>query len=79
MMNLNSSNLGHPRTAWSIEAAMWRSIESKACIGRAEVETASGKHLLTVIHQRNAPSAFRFYAGGSNVTDKVLKALRSQI
>lgn len=56
---------------------MWRAIESKACIGRAEVETASGKHLLTVIHQRNKPGAFRFYAGGKNVTDKVLKALRA--
>lgn len=77
-MNLNVSNLSHPRTAWSLEAAMFRAIESKAPIGRAEVETASGKHLMTVIHRRNTPSAFRFYACGTDVTDKVLKALRSQ-
>lgn len=76
-MNLNESSLRHPRTLWSIEAAMWRAIEHKACIGRAEVCSASGKNLVTVIHQRGTVGAFRFYIGEENVTGQMLSFLRS--
>lgn len=76
-MNLNESSLRHPRTQWAIEAAMWRAVEHKACIGRAEVMSASGKSLVTVIHQRGLVGAFRFYIGDNNVTDQMLDFLRS--
>lgn len=79
-MNLNRTNLSHPRTAWSIEAAMWRAVERSRgrLVGFSVVETAEGKELLKVFHHRGKPGAFVFYADDFNVTDKVLKALRVQ-
>lgn len=81
-MNLNTSNLSHPRIQWSIEAAMWRAIElSRNCpFGHAgaTVECANGKALLTVVHGRGVVGAFRFFSEpyGHDVTQQVLKSLR---
>ncbi len=81
-MNLNTSNLSHPRTAWSFEAAMWRAIEeSRGCSlgkGIADVNSASGKLLFIVIHDRHDTPGFSFWRKGVDVTAQVIKALREQ-
>ena len=81
-MNLNTSNLGHPRTAWSVEAAMWRAVEeSRKCVfgkGITEVNSASGKLLFSVIHDRHDTPGFSFWRKGVDVTAQVIKALREQ-
>ncbi len=81
-MNLNTSNLSHPRTAWSVEAAMWRAIEeSRECsmgVGITAVDSASGKLLFSVIHDRHDTPGFSFWRKGVDVTAQVIKALREQ-
>ncbi len=81
-MNLNTSNLSHPRTAWSVEAAMWRAIEeSRECsmgVGITAVDSASGKLLFSVIHDRHHTPGFSFWRKGVDVTAQVIKALREQ-
>lgn len=81
-MNLNTSNLSHPRTAWSVEAAMWRAIEeSRKCqsgIGIEQVQSANSKPLFTVIHDRHDTPGFSFWRKGVDVTAQVIKALREQ-
>jgi hypothetical protein len=81
-MNLNTSNLSHPRTAWSVEAAMWRAIEeSRECsmgVGITAVDSTSGKLLFSVIHDRHDTPGFSFWRKGVDVTAQVIKALREQ-
>lgn len=81
-MNLNTSNLSHPRTAWSVEAAMWRAIEeSRECsmgVGIKGVHSASGKTLFSVIHTRHHTPGFSFWRKGVDVTAQVIKALRER-
>lgn len=81
-MNLNTSNLSHPRVSWEIEAAMWRAIEcsrDSLGVGIAAVTTASGKKLFSVIHDRKDVPAFSFWREGKEVTAQVVKALRDQV
>lgn len=77
-MNINA--LRHPRTLWSIEAAMWRAIElslsSPDMQGLAFVRSAKGQLIMTVLHWRDRPGAFRFYMDCTGVTDAVTKLLR---
>lgn len=79
-MNLNQSNLGHPRVQREIHAAMMRSVEASKGAGRfgsADIKNAAGKTIMQVIHWRGFPDAIQFLANGERVTDKVLKALRA--
>lgn len=81
-MNLNTSNLSHPRMAWEIEAAMWRAIESsrETGVGIEYASTAAGKPLIAVIHDRTAVPAFMFSSATypDDITPQVLKVLREQ-
>lgn len=82
MTALNRTSLSHPRTQWSIEAAMWRAIEhSSQSIGGhglARACSASGKQIVSVWHDRNEVPAFSFYRNGQDVTAAVVAALRAQ-
>lgn len=73
-MNLNASNLSHPRVQWELESAMWRAIE----YGAAIVCNAAGDEIVSVIHDRTAIPAFAFYRNCVDVTPAVLKVLRSR-
>lgn len=77
-MNLNNSNLSHPRMQWSLEAAMWRAAEFSRAngIGISSVQSAGGKHVVGVLHDRKAIPAFSFWRQGKNVTPQIVKALR---
>lgn len=84
-MNLNTSNLGHPKAQWSIEAALWQATELSRTngIGIAPVKSASGHTLFTVMHDRQDVPAFSFWqreGNGipSNITPQIIKALREQ-
>lgn len=84
-MNLNTSNLSHPRTQWNIEAALWQAAERSRAngIGIAPVKSASGQTLFTVMHDRQDVPAFSFWKREgrgipSNITPQIIKALREQ-
>lgn len=84
-MNLNTSNLSHPRTQWNIEAALWEAVERSRAngIGIAPVKSASGHTLFTVMHDRQDVPAFSFWQRQgeglpSNITPQIIKALRGQ-
>lgn len=84
-MNLNTSNLSHPRTQLNIEAALWQAAELSRAngIGIAPVKSASGQTLFTVMHDRQDVPAFSFWqrhGSGipSNITPQITKALREQ-
>lgn len=80
---MNCQALKHPRTQWSLEAAMWRAIEysnkSDNALGSAFVESAKGEVFMTVCHDREAIPAFSFYCNnGQNITAQVLAVLRGE-
>lgn len=81
---LNISNLSHPRTLWSIEAAMIQATQGsfKNKIGWAAVRNKHGKEILLVRHVRSPKgcSFFTFVDTKYNdVTQNVLKALRNSV
>lgn len=78
-MNLNTSNLSHPRIQWAIEAAMWRAIENsrERGVGVASVQSATDKHLVGVMHDRQAIPAFSFWRRGQDITDQIIPVLRT--
>lgn len=82
-MNLNTSNLSHPRMQWEIEAAMYRAIESsrETGVGIEYASTAAGKPLLSVIHVRGEAKAFMFATMPfqQDCTQQVLRVLREQV
>lgn len=82
-MNLNTSNLSHPRMQWSIESALWQATELSRAngIGIAPVNAASGQTLFTVMHDRQDVPAFSFWQCAdcgipSNITEQVVKTIR---
>ena len=80
---MNAQALKHPRTLWSLEAAMWRAIEysrkANNGFGSAFVKSATGKVLLTACHDRSAVPAFSFYLNnGQDITAQVLAVLRGE-
>jgi hypothetical protein len=84
-MNLDTSNLSHPRLSWSIEAALWQAIENSReyGIGITHVNSASGQTLFSVMHDRRDVPAFSFWQRAgcgipSNITPQIIKALREQ-
>lgn len=84
-MNLNTSNLSHPKIQWSIEAALWQATELSRAngIGIAPVKSAAGQTLFTVMHDRKDVPAFSFWQRNgagipSNITPQITKALREQ-
>lgn len=84
-MNLNTSNLSHPKMQWEIESALWLAAEKSRArgIGIARIYSSSGRHLFTVMHDRQDVPAFSFWlrqeAGlPSNITPQIIKALREQ-
>ncbi len=84
-MNLNTSNLSHPRMQWEIQAAMWRakdeSLLSDESTGGAYACNAAGKPVVYVFHDRTAVPAFAFYIEPycHNITTQVLKVLRASV
>lgn len=72
---INANALRHPRTQWEIEAAMWRAIE----YGSAIAISASGREIVSVIHDRDQVPAFSFWRNCQDVTAEFLKALRASI
>lgn len=85
-MSLNTSNLSHPKTQWSIEAALWQAIENSrhsGGIGISVVKSASGHTLFSVMHDRRDVPAFSFWQRAGcgipdNITPQIIKALRKQ-
>lgn len=84
-MNLNTSNLSHPRIQQTIKAALWQAAEKSLGhgIGIAMVKSASGQHLFTVMHDRQEVPAFSFWQRKGcgiprNITPQIVKALREQ-
>lgn len=82
--SLNISNLSHPRTLWSIHAAMMKAIQGshKNSIGWCAVENKHGKEILLVRHVRS-PKGISFLmfvdTKHNDITQHVLKALRNSI
>lgn len=73
-MNLiNANALRHPRTQWEIEAALWRAID----YGAAIAVSASGREIVSVIHDRQSVPAFSFWRAGQDVTAEFLPVLRA--
>lgn len=72
---INSCALRHPRTQWSIEAALWRATEHGAAIAC----NAQGGEIVSIIHDRTAIPAFIFYRDRKDVTGEFLKALRASV
>jgi hypothetical protein len=84
-VNLNTSNLSHPRMQWEIESALRQAAERSRAngIGIAPVKSASGQTLFTVMHDRQDVPAFSFWQRNdagipSNITLQITKALREQ-
>lgn len=72
---INQNALRHPRTAWSIEAALWRATEYGASIAC----NAQGGEIISIIHDRTSVPAFSFWRGCQDVTADFLKALRTSV
>lgn len=72
-MKLNANALRHPRCQWEIEAALWRAID----YGAAIAASASGREIVSVIHDRKSVPAFSFWRAGQDVTAEFLKVLRA--
>ena len=72
---INANALRNPRTAWSIEAALWRSIE----YGAATASNAAGGEIVTIVHDRTSIPAFSFWRGCQDVTEQFRKALRASV
>lgn len=72
---INANAIRHPRTAWSIEAAMWRAIDHGAAIAC----NAQGGEIASIIHDRTAIPAFSFYRDCRDVTTEFLKALLASV
>lgn len=72
---INQNALRHPRTQWSIEAALWRAIEHGAAIAC----NAQGGEIVSVIHDRTAIPAFSFYRDCQDITAEFLKAIRASV
>ena len=75
MINANANAIRNPRAAWSIEAALWRSIE----YGAATACNAAGGEIVTIVHGHTAVPAFSFWRGCQEVTAEFLKALRASV
>lgn len=77
---MNAQALKHPRTAWEIEAAMWRATEysREYGLGAARAVSARGETIAYVTHDRNAIPAFSFHRKGQNITAQVLAVLRGE-
>lgn len=77
---MNANALKHPRTQWEIEAAMLRAIEESRTFGRSvqKAESAGGKVLAYIKHDRYAVPAFSFYTqAGEDVSEQMRELLRS--
>jgi hypothetical protein len=80
---MNANALKPPRTAWTVEAALWRAIEDSRTsphgIGYSEACAASGSVIVSIRHDRKAVPAFSFWRGVEEVTDSFRKALRGSV
>lgn len=70
---INANALKHQRTEWEIEAAIWRAIEYGAAIAM----TATGREIVTAIHDRDSVPAFSFWRDGQDITGDFLKVIRA--
>ena len=72
---INANALRNPRTAWTVEAALWRAIE----YGAATASNAAGGEIVTIVHDRMAVPAFSFWRNTQDVTAEFLRALRASV
>lgn len=73
-MAINAASMRHPAVQRNIEAACWRAIE----YGAAIAVSASGKEIVTVIHERTEVPALSFWKGCQDVSGEVRAILRAQ-
>jgi hypothetical protein len=72
MTTLNAAALRHPKTQWEIEACLHRATEYGADIAM----TATGREIVTAIHDRDSVPAFSFWRNGHDNTGEFLKVIR---
>jgi hypothetical protein len=72
MQALNNTSLNHPRSQWEIEACLHRATEYGAAIAM----TATGREIVTAIHDRDSVPAFSFWRDGQDITGEFLKVIR---
>lgn len=70
---ITPTTLRHPTTAWNIEAAHWRALET----GRETVQNRAGGEIVTIQYHRGAVGAFSYWRGAQEVTAEFLKVLRT--
>lgn len=70
---INPNALRHPRTQWTIEAALWRAVDK----GVATACNAAGGEIVTVVHNPSHTPAFSFYRDYSDVSEQFRSAPRA--